>query len=152
MKKIFAFPIVALALAGCIKTDNTVEVKPIEIKMTLEVKLDQSLDQAFEGPVANPQEERAQCRERMKARRPSLNEYKKSGIIAETTRGYLRVANIESPDSDNAAKLVAAENSDRKIIYKYVAEKDGTTVDYVGRVWAKKQAERDASRNTKTAE
>jgi uncharacterized protein YdbL (DUF1318 family) len=74
---------------------------------------------------------------RIKARRPIILELKAAGIIGENSMGYLEFRGSKKKNED----VVNAENSDRKIVYKKIGEKTGTTTEVVGQRRALKIAE-----------
>jgi uncharacterized protein YdbL (DUF1318 family) len=74
---------------------------------------------------------------RIKARRPVILELKAAGIIGENSAGYLEFRGSTKKNED----VVNAENSDRKIVYKKIGEKTGTTTEVVGQRRALKIAE-----------
>ena len=75
---------------------------------------------------------------RMKARLPAIRELKDSRLAGENNQGFLEVLG-------NAIKnreVVESENSDRRMIYDAIANQQGISADAVGRLRAKKNAER----------
>jgi len=74
---------------------------------------------------------------RIKARRPAILELKTAGIIGENSAGYLEFRGSKKKNED----VVKAENSDRKIVYKKIGKKTGTTAEVVGQRRALKIAE-----------
>ncbi|MDO8488662.1 MAG: DUF1318 domain-containing protein [Candidatus Omnitrophota bacterium] len=70
---------------------------------------------------------------RRKARYQDLVSAESSGRIGENKSGFVVLLGDASFDS-----LVSAENSDRMIIYKSIAEKNGATLDEVQKLYAKK--------------
>ena len=77
-------------------------------------------------------------KERMKARLPAIRELKDSRLAGENNQGFLEVLG-------NAIKnreVVESENSDRRMIYDAIANQQGISADAVGRLRAKKNAER----------
>ena len=72
---------------------------------------------------------------RRKDRLSELAAMEEKGIIGENKSGLVEIKN-EPSLSDQG--LVEAENSDRMIIYKAVAEKNGTSVDDVQHLYAKR--------------
>ena len=71
----------------------------------------------------------AQIKARMKARLPKIEQFKNSGVLGENNQGFLAVL----IDNTAAKKLAAAENRDRKAVYKAIAKAQGTTAELVGR-------------------
>ena len=80
----------------------------------------------------------AGIKERMKARVPVIADLKTKGIIGEDNRGYLSF--VGSKRASEA--VIAAENKDRKAIYKHFAKQQKTTLELVEKVQAKRKAER----------
>ena len=74
--------------------------------------------------------------ERRKERRLALTSWEAKGAIGENTRGLVEVK-VASAGSE-VSNLVQKENSDRNIIYKYVASKNGAVEDETGRLFAKR--------------
>lgn len=153
----FAALVFMCGAAGCVKTHNVVEVKPIEIKpmkmeMTVEVKIDKSLDEAMSANVNDPNDERTARYKRRMARRDQLKAYKKAKAIMETKNGFLRQLDVTGPSSDEIEKIVQAENSDRMEMYKSVAKANKQTVEEVGAVWAKRYADWELRNVQKAAE
>lgn len=71
-----------------------------------------------------------QIKVNMKKRAPALDKLKAQGIIGEGNTGLLVV--LQKTASSDDVKLVEAENADRKLVYKAIAKKEGTTVELVG--------------------
>ncbi len=69
----------------------------------------------------------AAIKERMKERLPVITELKEAGVIGENNRGYLEYIGSRRPK----ASVVEAENRDRRMVYKAIADQQGTTVDVV---------------------
>lgn len=86
---------------------------------------------------------------RMKRRYKAIQELKGSGSIGETNRGLLELIhpeNIETPEQTNEVqRVLAAENEDRKALYKELAmlnEDQHLSVTILERVYALKRLER----------
>lgn len=77
-------------------------------------------------------------KDRMAARNPQIVQLKGKGLVGENNQGYLELRGSDS----TAAELVKAENKDRQLVYKAIAQKTGGTVEQVGRQVAAKRAER----------
>src|SRR6266511_913609 len=91
---------------------------------------------AKEGKEAKGDENRKQeLQPRFAKRLARLNELKKQGVIGETYEGYLDFVKGKKDGAD----VVDEENTDRRELYKLIADKEGTTPDKVG--------ERNAKRN-----
>ena len=74
--------------------------------------------------------------ERRKERRDALTSFEAKGAIGENARGLVEVKDASA--GSEVSKLVSEENSDRNIIYKYVASKNGAAQDETGRLFAKR--------------
>ena len=72
---------------------------------------------------------------RRKDRRPQLIAFQQNGAIGENKSGLLEIRDASKADS-SAQSFVAAENSDRMIIYQSVAKKNGTSVEEVKKLYA----------------
>lgn len=70
---------------------------------------------------------------RRKARYAELTSLEQSGVIGENSMG---MAVIRKPSDASAEKLVNYENSDRNLIYKELAAKNGTSVADIQKVYA----------------
>lgn len=80
-------------------------------------------------------------RARMEQRLDRLDQLKSSGAIGENNRGFVEVRD----GGGDAASLVAAENSDREVVYAAIAGKTGSSADQVGRARARQIASNSAS-------
>ena len=77
----------------------------------------------------------AELKKKFEQRYAQIKELKKAGSVGETYSGYLEF--VKGKKGDNAS-LVEEENTDRKELYKLIADKEGTTPEKV--------AERNAKR------
>jgi uncharacterized protein YdbL (DUF1318 family) len=68
-------------------------------------------------------------KERMKARRPMIKELKAKGIVGEDAKGFLQFVGQKKEKED----VVAAENVDRKKVYKAIAKQQKSTAEHVGK-------------------
>lgn len=67
-------------------------------------------------------------KDRMTARLPAVTKLKNSGVIGETSKGYL-----DFVGSDRAeAALINEENTDRETVYAAIAKQEGVTTLLVG--------------------
>ena len=64
-----------------------------------------------------------------------MQELKKSGVVGETSDGYLDY--VKKKDA-KAADTVDAENADRKTLYESIAKNENTTVELVAQHAAKR--------------
>lgn len=81
----------------------------------------------------------AALQKRFKARYPQLQQLKTDGVIGETSEGYVEF--VDKKDA-KAAKVVEAENDDRKALYKLIADKEGITAEVVAKRAAKRNFDR----------
>ena len=65
---------------------------------------------------------------RMKARLPAIIELKATGIVGETSQGFLAYVGANQPER----ALVEAENQDRQAVYQAIAKQQGATAAVVG--------------------
>ncbi len=75
---------------------------------------------------------------RMHARLGDIVELKARGVVGENNQGYLTV--LKGPTHKQA--VIDAENKDRRIIYRAIAKKQGTTAELVGQRRALKIAQK----------
>lgn len=94
-----------------------------------------SLLLAATAPAADMKE----LQQRFKERYPKLQEFKQAGTVGETSDGYIEF--VKERDRD-AAKVVDAENADRRELYKLLAKEAGTSAEVV----AKRNAQRNFER------
>ncbi|HOW35093.1 MAG TPA: DUF1318 domain-containing protein [Candidatus Omnitrophota bacterium] len=86
---------------------------------------------AYAQESLSPEVEQAALRR--KDRVNELRTLEAQGAIGENKSGM-----VEARNSSGDSQLIAAENSDRMTIYKSLAAKNGTSVDEVGRLYAKR--------------
>ena len=98
---------------------------------------------AFAVPQAlSAADDAATIKKNMAERKPKIETLKKAGTVGENKTGYLEVMkdkdgkDVKIEDADK--KIVDAENTDRKAVYAAIAKKEGSTVDKVGELRAKK--------------
>lgn len=140
MKKTVAFTgsLALIALCGCtptLKTENEVTIKPIQITLDVNVKVDKALNETIEKAPAPEAVTPATDRKSalvasMKERRPQLIEIKKKKLIGENNKGF-----VEIKDQNIDAKslfLVNAENTERTELYELLAKNTNTTPEFVG--------------------
>ncbi|HEV8072572.1 MAG TPA: YdbL family protein [Opitutaceae bacterium] len=72
-------------------------------------------------------------------RLPALDALKTSGVVGENNQGFVEV---RGHGSDYATNLVADENHDRAVVYTLYARKYDIAPEQVGRLRAKKVAEK----------
>ena len=66
---------------------------------------------------------------RMKSRLPDIVDMKLRGIIGENNMGYLQFVGSEKEKE----AVVAAENTDRKLIYEAIGKQQGVSPEVVGK-------------------
>ena len=74
---------------------------------------------------------------RRKDRLSMLAAWESKGVIGENARGLVELRNAASADA-SVAGIIEAENSDRMTIYQALARKNGTAVDDVQKLYAKR--------------
>jgi uncharacterized protein YdbL (DUF1318 family) len=70
-------------------------------------------------------------------RKSALVTWEEKGVIGENKLGLVEVRDSGASDS-SINSLINAENSDRMVIYKAIAAKNGTSVEEVQKIYAKK--------------
>ncbi|MBD3240017.1 MAG: DUF1318 domain-containing protein [Chitinivibrionales bacterium] len=80
---------------------------------------------------------RDEIRERMRERFPQLLRLKGQGVVGETYLGYVSPVDPEQV-GDEAARLIANENEDRRALYGIIAEETGAAVEAVGKINARR--------------
>jgi uncharacterized protein YdbL (DUF1318 family) len=90
--------------------------------------------------------------DKMRERQPTIEALKQQKALGEDNRGYLAVRDSEAlsdPAKKNEAQqLVAAENNDRKSLYREIAQQNadqGATLTTIERVFAQRRLERARS-------
>ena len=83
----------------------------------------------------SPEVEEAALRRR--DRRAELASWQEKGIVGENKRGLLEIRDSGGADS-SVGQLVNAENSDRRVIYQAVANKNNTSVEEVQKMYSKR--------------
>jgi uncharacterized protein len=88
-----------------------------------------------EDPEGNFPPDVQQAIDSRKNRREPLVALEARGVVGENYNGLVE---MKGSGDDSAASLVAGENSDRKIIYGYVAQKNGASLDETAKIWARR--------------
>ncbi|MDX9976201.1 MAG: DUF1318 domain-containing protein, partial [FCB group bacterium] len=123
------------------------EAKPEEKKTSLLRRIWNDLSPIQVAYAAELKESSPKIKEladQMRARFPEVQALKAKGFVGETNRGYLDLvdgADLKGDDKNAAQRLIAAENADRKALYREVVElnKDqNVTLSVVERVFADK--------------
>lgn len=137
----------AVILAGCtptIKTENEVTIKPIQITLDVNLKVDQELTQALSSDAknikANP--ESSDVRERRRARRDRIKAWKSAQLLGENNKGLLEARTADGKLSTSVQKVVDAENADRQLVFQAIASKQNIPAESVAQRWASRMAER----------
>jgi uncharacterized protein YdbL (DUF1318 family) len=81
--------------------------------------------------------EAKEIKARMAERLPVIMELKQKGLVGENNQGILEFLGA----AKEKVNVIEAENKDRKIVYKAIAKKTGTTPEKVGQRRAKQIAE-----------
>ena len=92
------------------------------------------VEDAYASEGLSPAVEQAALRR--KDRLSELTSWQSQGVVGENRSGLVEIRNSEKADASVKA-LVAAENSDRMVIYQGIAEKNGTSVAEVQKLYAK---------------
>ncbi len=150
MKKTTLIPagaaIAGAILAGCtptIKTQNEVTVKPIQVTIDVNLKVDEELNQSLASDAQNKTDQVSKdMRERRRARRAKIKEWKTEKLIGENNRGLLEARTPDGKLSVPVQEAVAAENAERQQVFQTIATKRSLSADAVGERWAKRMAER----------
>lgn len=88
-------------------------------------------------------DELSDLKSRFRDRDAQLTSLKHAGTLGETYQGFLEAPSGSAPG--DAAKLLAAENADRKRLYVLIAQQQQSTPDVVATANAKRNFERAAS-------
>ncbi|MFH0876928.1 MAG: DUF1318 domain-containing protein [Candidatus Omnitrophota bacterium] len=164
------FVVSLFLLMGCARV--SVETKePIKLDVTMRLDIYQHVAQdaqniedmisspktswlSFGVPEAWAQEEAGypsdvtEAIERRKDRRSELRAWQAKGVLGEGADGFVTVASDKA--LQEAVRLAEQENRDRRIIYQYVAQKNGVTVEETARIFAQR-IQADAPTGTPTA-
>lgn len=88
---------------------------------------------AQEGLGADVEQAALRRRDRLAA----LSSQESKGVVGENDAGQVEIRKSQAADS-SVRELVSAENADRLIIYKSIAKKNGTSLEDVQKLYAKK--------------
>ena len=91
--------------------------------------------EAYADEGLSPQVEQAALRRR--DRRSQLFSWEEKGVVGENKVGLAEVRILDQVN-DATRKLIEAENNDRMLIYQAVAVKNGTSVEEVQKLYAKR--------------
>lgn len=120
-----------------IVSGNQSETKPISGQSMLRYVVEEAYAQDL-----SPDIEAAALRR--KDRRAELVSWQARGVIGENRSGLVDIRDTSAADA-NAKKLVQEENNDRMIIYQGLARKNGTSVESIKELYAKKLQETASS-------
>ena len=116
------------------------EAKPSE-KQSL---LDYCIVPTYAQEVLSPEVEQAALRR--KDRLAELSSWQQKGVVGENKSGLLEIKNALTSD-DYLKGLVKAENNDRMIIYRYISQKNNTSLEEVQKMYANR-LQKDAPSGT----
>jgi uncharacterized protein YdbL (DUF1318 family) len=157
---------ISILSLGCARIRVEAPEKPIKVDISMRLDIYQHIEKditAIEDIVSGPKENAKtgkdnqsflgsfvtlayaedldpgveQAAYRRKDRREQLSSYEAKGIIGENKSGLVVIRNPEAADA-GAQQLTNAENSDRMIIYQGVARKNGSSVEEVEKLYAKR--------------
>ena len=97
--------------------------------------LDLFVKDAYAQESLSPEVEQAAYNRR--DRKPELVSWEEKGVIGENKLGLVEARDSGRADS-MVNSLINAENSDRMVIYKAIANKNGISVEEVQKIYAKK--------------
>lgn len=142
-----AAAVTAAILAGCtptIKTENEVTIKPIQITLDVNLKVDQELNQALstDKPNVKADPNSSDVRERRRSRRDQIKAWKSAQLIGENNKGLLEARTADGSLSDSVKKVVDAENADRRLVFQAIAGKQNIPVESVAQRMGARMAER----------
>lgn len=80
-------------------------------------------------------------KDRMLARLPVINDLKNQGLVGENNQGFLEFRTASQPQADT----VQTENQDRATVYKAIAARQNTTMEFVGQARAAQIADKEPS-------
>ena len=164
MKNIFIALIALIAFFGCARVRVEAPKDPIKLDISMRLDIYQHVAKdidAIEGIVSGsekkpavgkqgtwlgifvkdayaqesfgPEVEKAAYSRR--DRKSELDSWEEKGVIGENKLGMVEIRG--SADSSTKA-LIDAENSDRMVIYKAIASKNGISIEEVQKIYAKK--------------
>ena len=120
-------------VAKDIDTIEDIVIKPVQGKQGS--RLDLFVRDAYAQEPLSPEIEQAAYNRR--DRNQALDAWEEKGVIGENKLGLVEVRNPGNADA-SVNSMVNAENSDRMVIYKAIAVKNGISVEGVQKLSAKK--------------
>jgi uncharacterized protein YdbL (DUF1318 family) len=159
--------VLALALFGCARVKVEAPKDPIKVDISMRLDIYQHIEKDInaiedlisgdkkesKAPAPGPQSrllnfletpayaqdlspEVEQAAMNRKERRSQLMELELKGIVGENQRGLVEVRDVAN--GMDAQVIVSAENSDRMTIYNSLAAKNGSTLEDVEKLYAKR--------------
>ncbi len=141
----------AAVVCGCaptIKTESEVTIKPVQIDLNVNLKVDKELTQALSSdskPDLKADPNSSDVRERRRARRGQVKAFKGAQLLGENNKGLLEIRTGNGKVADQVRDVMEAENSDRQLVFETVAKKQNSTPEFVAQRWAARMAERAPS-------
>ncbi len=174
MKKIFVIVVGLIASFGCARVSVVAPKEPIKVDISMRLDIYQHIQKdidEIEGIVSGSQEkaktsdkqsflssfvssayaqdalspdvERAALRR--KDRRDALYAAESRGLVGEDRMGFVQISSGGADAS--VQQLVNTENADRTVIYKGVAQKNGSSIEEVQKIYSKRM-QKDAPSGT----
>lgn len=163
MRKVFIVLGAIIFALGCARVSVQGSKEPIKLDISMRLDIYQHVQKdidSIEGIVGGAKEEKKpgeqgalsffignayaqeglgpeveQAALRRKDRLAKLRGFEEKGIIGENASGLLE---LKASGDAEAKEVISAENSDRMIIYKSLADKNGTSVEEIQKLYAKK--------------
>ncbi len=164
MKNIFIMLVALVAFFGCARVRVEAPKEPIKVDISMRLDIYQHVEKdidAIESIVSGSKDtkktadkqsllgffsgeayaeeglspEVEQAALRRKDRLGELSSWQAKGVIGENKNGLVE---IRSSEGAGAGQIVSAENADRTIIYQSVANKNGTSIEEVEKLYAKR--------------
>ena len=139
------FLAIALTAAGCtptIKTQNEITVKPMELTVNINLKVDQAITDALSSDAPASAGATDDLRARRRARRAKVKEWKSKGWVGENNKGLLELRVEPAQVTGDVTMTIATENEDRQSAFERVAKEQNSTALFVGQHWAARMADR----------
>jgi len=93
------------------------------------------VSEVYAQEALSPEVEEAALRR--KGRLVELSSLEAAGVIGENKNGLVEVKGVQGADS-SASQIIDEENADRMLIYQALAKRNGTSVEEVQRLYAKR--------------
>ena len=159
-KTVLLLAVAVLVSIGCARVSVQGTEKPIKVDISMRLDVYQHIEKDVDSienivsggkdkqsfltyimPNAYAQEglapEVEQAALRRKDRREALLSWQQKGVVGEDKSGLVEVRNTVNAD-ESVAPFLDAENADRMIIYKAIAQKNGSSVEEVQIIYAKR--------------